>query len=288
MELTASIHTVSIIFEGMIDVVEEERIGECIQSSYFRNTGKTSCKINVNRLYGDIYKYSEFRTALDTITVNAGIKEYQISRVDVRLDSFNKEDYKKYAKLNRLMLSLLGTAYTTPSNYKSTDLFTNQQLSLSVRNDYFQVEYYDKYHQSRGKDQAKSRLELRSLKKRLDIEDLSNEFQEEWNRRWQKAEKCFDEMQMKYNQALEQVYKQDRVTFPRKYTRVNNFLTQYQECIFTKNQMLDLLSRFEDVKNPQNKEKNYRQRYGIKYYMLQDVEDTIQGIKEAVTQFFEN
>ena len=146
MQLTASIHTVSIIFEGMIDFVEDRRIRDCIQSSYFKTTGKTSCKINVNRLYGDIYEYSEFRTALDTIIVNAGIKEYQISRVDVRLDSYDKEDYKKYAKLNRLLLSLLGTAYITPSNYKSTDLFTNQQLSLSVRNDYFQAEYYDKFH----------------------------------------------------------------------------------------------------------------------------------------------
>lgn len=288
MELTASIHTVSIIFEGMIDAVEEGRIRDCIQSSYFKNTGKTSCKINVNRLYGDIYKYSEFRTALDTITASAGIKEFNISRVDVRLDSYNREDYIKYVKLNRMILSLLGTAYTTPSNYKSMDLFTNQPLSLSVRNDYFQVEYYDKYHQSRGKDQAKSRLELRSLKKRFGIEELRNKFQEEWNRRWQKAEECFDEMQMKYNQAMEQVYKQDQVTFPRKFTSVNNFLTQYQECIFTKKQMLDLLSRFTEVKNPQNKEKNYRQKYKIKYYTFQDVAMTIQNIKETVTQFFEN
>lgn len=287
MQLTASIHTVSIIFEGMIDFVEDRRIRDCIQSSYFKTTGKTSCKINVNRLYGDIYEYSEFRTALDTIIVNAGIKEYQISRVDVRLDSYDKEDYKKYAKLNRLLLSLLGTAYITPSNYKSTDLFTNQQLSLSVRNDYFQAEYYDKFHQSKGKDHAKSRLELRSLKKRWNIDDLSNKFQEEWNRRWEKAEECFDEMQMKYNQAMEQVYKQDRVIFPRKYTSVNNFLTQYQECIFTKKQMLDLLNRIEDVKNPQNKEKNYRQRYGIEYYVFQEVVETIRDIKETITHFFE-
>ncbi len=288
MRLTASIHTISIIFDGKIDIIDEGRINDCIQCSYFADTGRTNCKINVNRLYGDIYKYSEFKTVLDTIIANVGIEEYRISRVDVRLDSYDKNDYEKYAKLNRLLLSLLGTAYSTPNNYKSIDLFTHQQLSMSVRNDYFQVECYDKYRQSNGKDLAKSRLEFRSLKKRIGIEDLKDKFIEEWDRRWEKALKSFDEMQLKYNQALEREYKQDQFNYPRKYTSVNNFLRQYQECIFTKNQMIDLAERFENVRNPKNLEKNYRQRYGIEYYDFQNVKEILQGIRESVIHFFES
>ena len=287
MELTASIHTVSIMFDGMIDSIEDVRISDCIQSSYFKNSKKTSCKINVHRLNGDILKYSEFQAALDTVTVSAGIKEYKITRVDVRLDSYDVEYYRKYCKLNRLLLSLLSTAYTVTNNYQCNHMYTGEQLSLSIRNDYFQVEYYDKAQQSKGRDRAKSRLELRSLKKKLLPDKLKMQFLEDWNRRLDNAVGYFENMQMKYNDELEKLYLQDQMTVPRKYTSINNFLVQYQESIFTKKQMINLLERLKEVKNPQNKAKNFRQKYKIEYYSLRDVQEYIEQIKEAVVQFFE-
>lgn len=266
----------------------QSSISGCLRSGYFVDSGVTSCKINVHRLYGDIFKYSEFRTALDTITVNAGINEYQVTRVDVRLDSYNEKDYKKYSKMNRIIVSLLGTTYQTKNNYKCVDLFNNQQLSISVKNDYFQIEYYDKEKQSCGKDKAKSRLELRSLKVGIPPKDISNKFIDEWGRRFDKAIGNYSEMQMRYNRELEQIYLKDRDEFPRKFKNINSFLMQYQECIFTKEQLIDLLSRFEEVKNPVNKAKNYKQQYGVEYYSERDVNEAIDEIKRAVKEFFES
>lgn len=264
------------------------KIRDCLQSSYFADTGVTSCKVNVHRLYGDIFRYSEFKTALDTIIVDGGINNYQVTRVDLRLDTYNEEDYKRYSKLNRIIVSLLGTAYQTKNNYKCVDLFSNQQLSIAVKNDYFQIEYYDKEKQSQGKDKAKSRLELRSLKVKIPSEEISSEFIESWERRLDKAIEYYGEMQNRYNKELEQIYLQDKEGFPRKFKNINNFLMQYQECIFTKEQMVELLGRFDEVKNPVNKAKNYKQKYGIEYYSKVDVIEAIDEVKRALKAFFDS
>lgn len=264
----------------------QNRVKECLQGSYFSDTGITSCKINVNRLWGDIFRYSEFKTALGTVVADAGIDEYQVTRVDVRLDTYDKDDYKRCSKLNRIIVSLLGTTYQTKNNYRCVDLFNNQQLSISVKNDYFQIEYYDKDRQSQGKDKAKSRLELRSLKVRIPPEEISDRFIEEWERRLDKSVEKYKEMQMKYNAELEQIYMRDKDNFPRSFKSINSFLMQYQECIFTKDQMIDLLQRFDEVKNPVNKAKNYKQKYGIEYYSIEDVKQAVDEIKRAVKVFF--
>ncbi len=285
--MTASIHTLSIKFNGFTGSIQKE-VKDCMKSGFFEESGITSSKINVNRLYGDIYKYSEFQTALNTILLDAGVKDYRITRVDVRLDSYDKEHYKRYMKLNRIITSLLGTTYKTQNNYRCVDLFSNKQLSIAVKNDYFQIEHYDKNQQSQGRDRAKSRLELRSLKWNTTEDKLKDKFIAEWEHRLDKSVENYGKMQMRYNDELVQLFKQEMNKYPKRYNNLTGFLLQYQDCIFTKEQMIDLLKRFDEVSNPQNKEKNHRQKYGIDYYSKLDVLEAVEIIKRAVRAYFDS
>ena len=52
--------------------------------------------------------------------------------------------------------------------------------------------------------------------------------------------------------------------------------------------MIDLLSRFTEVKNAVNKEKNHRKKYGIEYYSIHDVKKAIEEIKQSIIEYFES
>ena len=270
----------------MVNGQLQREIEPCIQSSYFANTGITSCKINVHRLYGDIFDYDEFKTALNTILLDAGVEDYVITRLDVRLDSYDREHYKKYAKLNRLITSMLAITYHVNNKYRYTDLITHEQLSIAAKNDRFQIEFYDNRLESREKDLAESRLELRSLKWNVEPKNIREKFVNEWNTRLDKAIEKYERMQLCCNDELEKVYLRDKDSFPKKFSNLTNFLLQYQECIFTKEQMIDLLERFPEVKNAVNKEKNHRSKYGIDYYTIDDVKDAIGILKTSVEDYF--
>ena len=60
------------------------------------------------------------------------------------------------------------------NTYRTTDLFTQKQLSVAVKNKYFECENYDKRAESKGLDMAACRLEERC--KSLDGADLKYEF----------------------------------------------------------------------------------------------------------------
>lgn len=285
--LRASIHTLSIRFHGLTQKVEKS-FENCVYTSYNPNKDLTTYRINANKLYGDIFKFSDFKSVLTAIIKQTGNIDYQINRFDIRFDSYDKTHYKQFWKLYRMLISLIGTTYSTQKNYCSSEIFTDEKLSLSIRNNYFQIEYYDKEQQSKGLDKAKSRFELRSLKQSLDIENLSEAFFDTWKMRFEKSLEHFDEMQMRYNNELERIYKVDRYAFPRKYASLNAFLAQHQDCIYTKLQMIDLLKRFDEVKNPENRAKNFKQNYGIEYCTITDIKCFFDEILRAATDYFQS
>ena len=77
-------------------------------------------------------------------------------------------------------------------------------------------------------------------------------------------------MHQRYNDELERIYKEEKDAFPVKFRSLTDFLIQYQNCIFCKAQMVDLLSRFDEVKNPETRAKNHKKRYGIEYFSKKD------------------
>lgn len=241
-------------------------------------------KINANKLVGDLFSYDEFKTAFDTILGGAGIESYSLSRFDMRFDSFDPEHYRDYAKLNRYLISALAVTYNVQNCYDSRNLFSQKQLSVAIKNKRFECENYDKEAESGGRDPAYARLELRS--KCLTSNDIEKQFHG-WYIRLDKALKNLDKVHQRYNDELEKIYKEEKDAFPVKFRSLTDFLIQYQNCIFCKAQMIDLLSRFDEVKNPETRAKNHKKRYGIEYFSKMDVEYAVAEIKRAAEKFFE-
>jgi len=286
-QLTGSIHTISVKSPDIVEDIAEE-VDKCIVCSSQNKNGKatTTSIVNVNKLMGDIFSYSEFETALETILSGAGINKYDLIRADMRFDSYDKEHYRAYAKLNRLLISLLAVTYQVKNCYRSTNLFTQQQLSIAIKNDYFEIENYDKFEESSGADAAMSRLEERS--KKMQHKDLKHEFINGWGIRWNKAIDNFKTVQSTYNDALEKLYLDNRNVYPRKFRSLTDFIIQYSDCIFCKAQMINLLSRFKDeVKDPICRAENHKKRYGIEYFSRKDIEFATNEIKRATTVFFD-
>lgn len=286
--LTGSIHTISVKSQGIVEDIARE-VDKCIVSSSQNRNDKftTTSIINANKLMGDIFSYSEFDVALETILSGAGIDKYDLIRADMRFDSYDREHYRSYAKLNRLLISLLAVTYQVKNCYRSTNLFTQQQLSIAIKNDYFEIENYDKFEESNGTDIAMSRLEERS--KKMQDKDLKKEFIEGWSTRWKKAINNFKLVQATYNDALEKLYLENKNAYPKKFRSLTDFCIQYQDCIFSKAQMIDLLSRFKDdeVKDPVIRAENHKKRYGIEYFSKKDIEYAIGEIKRATVTFFD-
>lgn len=279
-QLTGSIHTLSLISLPVTDI--DESIAPCFDTLSSRENLSYS-KINANKLVGDLFSYDEFKTAFDTILGGAGIESYSLSRFDMRFDSFDPEHYRDYAKLNRYLISALAVTYNVQNCYDSRNLFSQKQLSVAIKNKRFECENYDKEAESGGRDPAYARLELRS--KCLTSNDIEKQFHG-WYTRLDKALKNLDKVHQRYNDELEKIYKEEKDAFPVKFRSLTDFLIQYQNCIFCKAQMVDLLSRFDEVKNPETRAKNHKKRYGIEYFSKRDVEYAVAEIKRASEKFF--
>ena len=284
--LTGSIHTLAIKSPGIVEDIQKEVSNCIIASSQTKNGTTTTSIINVNKLSGDIYTYSEFETVLGTILAGAGIDDYNIVRADMRFDSYDREHYRQYAKLNRYLISLLAVTYKVKNAYRTTNLFSQKQLSVAIKNKYFEIENYDKDAESDGADAAKSRLEERS--KSWEDKDLKKEFTEGWFRRWDKALENIDKVHKAYNDALERLYKEDKNAYPTRFRSLTDFLIQYQDCIFCKAQMIDLLSRFDEVgaDKAKTRAENHKKRYGIEYFSKKDIQKAIKEVKRATNEFF--
>ena len=126
-------------------------------------------------------------------------------------------------------------------------------------------------------------MELRS--KCLTSNDIEKQFHG-WYTRLDKALKNLDKVHQRYNDELEKIYKEEKDAFPVKFRSLTDFLIQYQNCIFCKAQMIDLLSTFDAVKNPETRAKNHKKRYGIEYFSKKDVEYAVAEIKRASEKFF--
>ena len=70
-------------------------------------------------------------------------------RVDLRLDSYDSEHYRLYAKLHKYLLSCLAVTYKVRNVYKTENLFTNQLLSMAIKNEYIQCECYNREEKSK-------------------------------------------------------------------------------------------------------------------------------------------
>lgn len=286
--LTAGIHTVAVKSQGAVDDVQSE-VEQCITASVHPGRKgsdmSTTSIINPNKLFGDLYSFDECCTAVQTILAGAGIDDYQVIRADMRFDSPDLNHYREFQKLNRYLISALAVAYKIKNAYCSVNLFSQKQLSVAVKNKYFEIENYDKAAESHGKDPAASRFEIRS--KCFKDQDLRKEFLERWPKRLEKAMKNLEEVQGAYNDALEDLYREGLGADEVRFRSMTDFLIQYQDCIFCKKQLMEFLGRFPDrIKNPVTYAENFKKRYKIEYFSESDIQYAVNEITRAAGEFF--
>lgn len=271
--------------QGLLGDPSDERIRNCIKSIAVSHDGEEANSksiINPNKYDGNIDNYDELKDVLSLILAGAGVDEYTITRADFKLDSSDRKHYKDYAKLNKYLISALAVSYRVQNCYVSTSLFSQEQLSIAVKNKYFEVESYDKYAESNGTANAAARLELRS--KALKDNDLAQEFLHKWFTRLDKAQRNLVTVQKRYNNELIQIYEESKNKFPKEFASDREFITKYSNCIFSKRQMEELLKLmgYEDQK-ANNFVRNYKNRYGIEFFSKKDIETAINEIKRAIT-----
>lgn len=293
-KLTAGIHTLTIRTSPAIETINinQEVISCCEEPSGVKHhsDGSDSCRIiiNPNKMHGEVFCYSEFETAMDTIAEGIGSNSYEIRRADLKLDSYNEEHHQKFLKLNRYLISLLANAYETKNNYITYDLFTHKHRSTAAKCNRFDIEHYDKDIESDGKDIAKSRLELRS--KNGSPSNIEHEFRHHWFLRLNKAirDKNIESTLKRINDELEKIYFRDKDSEPVQFTSLKEFVSQYQQCIFTKKQLIELLSRLEIVEKPEQTATYIKKKCKIEFISYRDLNKAVNEIKRAINYFFDH
>lgn len=235
-----------------------------------------------------ITRYSEFVEKMEFIlnSVGAELNDYDVIRADFCFNSSDVTTYSSYQKLHRLLISCLAKAFCYKNCYVSCDLWDYERLSIAIKKDDSEIENYNKLRQNEGKDEYANRLELRS--KRMSGTSIEYQFMSKWFERLDKAAKCFDKVQAEANNHLEKLYKEDLVRPPkeRSYLSLNAFLLQYKESVYTRRQMINLLERFEEVKNPTKKADKFKDNHKIEYFSRKDLDYIINILKKKTTEYF--
>lgn len=296
--LYASIHTLSGVYDEALDLLQTGSIPIIKESNHkkVRNEERkvTYLMLNPNSTQPDhrmITRYSDFNRMMNSVfeLLNADMEKFHVRRADMSLNTDDPNDYELYKKLNRALICCVANEYKVVNTYATQDLWTFASLNMAIKNKTFEMENYNKEIEARGTVPTKCRLELRS-KAIADGRTLEQELMDKWFRRLDKASQSFKGVQVRYNDQLEKLYKEDlkKPKKQREYMNLTAFLMQYKECIFTTSQMVDLLSRFEEVRTPANRAKNFKQRHHIEYISQTDINVVIGAIKRCIRSYFKS
>lgn len=299
-ELKGSFHTL----EVKSPFAEQDGKREYISTRFNGKKEIATSKINPNKYDSDIFTFSEFQDVFNEILKESNIDEYRITRADMRFDNYDESNYLAFAKLNKYIISALAVTYQVKNRYKTVELFSDRQLSICIKNDYFECENYDRKQKNEvtGNDteQAKARLEERTTAKQWhrlnggnyfdtewNMKALKKEFTKGWEERWNKARQNLKLVQEMYNDELVKKYYKGKNARPVQFRSLTDFLISNQDNIFTSMQMVDLLKRL-DVPNPESRAKYHKKKYGIEYFSQKDVDFAIKEIKRATKEYFKN
>lgn len=287
------IDTLSGYIPNKVSIEELKKVQENVRQCNYRPTeDRTYLLINPNKNREKeeklITSYSEFVRKMDHIinSLGADPNDLDIIRADFCFNSRDESTFEDYQKLHRLIISCLADTYKFKNCYVSCDLWDYDRLSIAIKKDDCEIENYNKYKQSDGTDESANRLELRS--KRISGTSIKYQFMVKWFERLDKAIEHFEDVQQKANMHLERLYQEDllRDKKDRKYVSLTAFLIQYKESIYTSKQMIDLLSRFEEVANPQNRAKKFKEKHNIEYFSKRDLDHIVRILKQKTLQYF--
>ncbi|MBE7035836.1 MAG: hypothetical protein E7403_00920 [Ruminococcaceae bacterium] len=253
-----------------------------------RDWYKTYIRVNPNKNNGGyiLEKYSDFKKVMKTVFDEIGVDDFEWKRIDLSFNTLDNEYYENYTKLNRLLIACFASATNDYNTYDTRNFWTGCTKSLATKNNYREVEFYDKQDESQNRSPYYSRLEFRSLRMRADVE---TEFLTIWFDRLDKAVKEFENVQHKFNQNMAEIYLNDlkKKKRERQFLGINSFLMTRKDYIFTSRQMKNLLMLIGlNEKQAQNKAYNFKKYHKIEYFKKEDLVAIVADIKTKITDYF--
>lgn len=258
--------------------------------------------LNLNKIHGDIFSFSEFCQVFGEVKDFLGFQDYHLQRVDFRLDSYEPGFYEKFFKVTRYLLSGFDNVFILKNGYRTEDLYSTKNLSLALKGPYFQIEYYDRGSKNavtgNVTEPARSRLELRSLSKlwaayrkkypgMQGIEFIQQEFLKTWRKRLEKAIESLEPAEDKFNQVLIARWQAGQAESPKKYRNYIDFLRENQELIFTRRQAVRLLKEI-NVANPKKAIDNFVDRYRPELFLKKEIFKVKREIEKSTRNYFRN
>ena len=261
--------------------------------------GEYRLTMNLNKLDGDILNFRRFVEKFDETMDFLGIRDYQLQRVDLRLDSYELGFYEQFYKIHHYILSGLTVAYAIRNGYATTGLFSEDKRSVAVRANYFQTEFYNrtiKNFVTDSNDPAQARLELRTtakqwntyrkkLPRQQEIMFIEPEFRRHWKEIFDKAVNALGEATDHYNKILLQRWQEGQEQEPPRYRNHNDFLRQNADLVFNRKQMIALLKSM-GVKNPLKAADNFIARYEIELFLKKDISAIMREIRNSINDYF--
>ena len=225
-----------------------------------------------------------------------GATELFISRIDYRFDDMSN-DYYRFYKLNRLLLSIVATYYGAKNRYTSSDLLTAEKLTVRFDHDssdlHISGEYYNKARQEPSGD-VKTRLELRSRQLYIPFLngcDYESFLLAEWLERLQEVinKDTFNTVIQDSTESLIDLYSKERSEFG----DVTEFLVCYRDNIYTTRQLTQLYSILNRAETA--KQCAYKYRHGDKKtkgrklpcFSVVDLQLYVDKLTAAAYKFFE-
>lgn len=240
----------------------------------------------------------KFKQVLQYIAEHCkGATELFISRIDYRFDDMSN-DYYRFYKLNRLLLSLIATYYGAKNRYASSDLLTAEKLTVRFDHDstdlHISGEYYNKARQEPS-GEVKTRLELRSRQLYipfLDGCDYESFMLAEWLERLQEVinKDNFNAVIQNCSESLIDLYEKEQAEFG----NVTEFLTCYRDNIYTSKQLTQLYSILNNAETA--KQCAYKYRHGdsktkgrkLPCFSVTDLQLYADKLTAAAYKFFES
>ena len=286
------IHTANGITYDTVDFVKANAhnlIRTCNKKEIDNKNGvKTYIRVNPNKDRNGyiIPSYSEFQEVMQKLYDDIGITNFNWNRVDLSFNTMENSFYADYTKLNRLLIACFAKSTNDYNTYDTRNFWTGREKSLATKNDYRDIEFYDKNDEAQGHSPYYSRLELRSKKMRKDIK---TEFMSLWFERLDNAVKEFEAIQDKFNFHMSELYLEDlkKPKREREFLSLNSFLMTRTGYIFTSKQMKKLLMLIGlDENAARNKAYNFKKNHKIEYFKKEDLEAIVADIKSKIIEYF--
>ena len=220
-----------------------------------------------------------------------GADKLYISRFDFRFDDYINP-YSRLYKLNRLLLSMLVTAYDVNNKYDSKDFMTDERLTVrfdhndAATDTFIAAEYYNKARQEPS-GEVKTRLELRTKQIQVPIDsicDYESFVLADWLQRINDIATA-DNLKATIARVSEGLIDNYYDTLA-EHNNITEYFHSVRDSIYTTAQLTQLYGYLGKCSTAKSRAYNFRRkRQGIQFLDLASIEEYAELIQASAMRF---